>query len=400
MLEDIAQKLAVSTSEIIGYEVIITNEQSIIIGSSDTSRLGDFHEASIKIIETGKPNPDTVNIKSLEGTKPGFALPIEIFDKNIGSFGITGKRKEVRNYGYLLKKYIETMLYQEMYLKSHVLREQAVENLIQEISVFDLNKHDENYLVLRGRELGYDLLPPRIAIIIDLYQFKKITKQIYKKTADELSPELEIQFLKLEVIEIMQKVFKDQDDLIALIQDDKFIILSMLPSNQNESSIIKDIKIKCTEILQQFETKGLSASIGIGTTGEGIDELNQSYKAARRALKLGKSSKDSSRIYYMNDLILEDLSACAYKSTSRKCIHKLMAPLKAQSDWEDLANTICAWCESGFNQKDAANKLFIHRNTLNYRLNKIYEITKGETRDFKKMLVLYMGILMENMHNV
>lgn len=400
MLEDIAQKLAVSIKEIIGYEVIITNDQSTIIGSSDTSRLGEFHEASIKIIKTGKPNPDTVNIKSLEGTKPGFALPIEIFDKNVGSVGITGKRKEVRNYCYLLKKYIEIMLYQEMYLKSQVLREQAVENLIQEISVFDLNKHDESYLILRGRELGYDLLPPRIAIIIDLYQFKKFTKQIYKKMVDEISPELQIQSLKQEIIEVMQKVFKDQNDLIAPIQDDKFIILPMLPSTHNENSVMKEIKIKCTQMLYQFEAKGLSASIGIGTTGEGINGLNQSYKAAWRALKLGKSSKASPRIYYMNDLILEDLSACAFNSTSKKYINKLMAPLKAQSDWEDLAQTICAWCESGFNQKDAANKIFIHRNTLNYRLNKIHEITRGETRDFKKMFVLYMGILMENMHDV
>lgn len=105
MLKDIAQKLAISTSNIIRYEVIITDENAIIIGSTDVSRLGTLHEASINILKTGHPNSDNLNIGLLQGTKDGFSLPIELIGKKIGTFGITGKREDVKGYCYLLRIY-------------------------------------------------------------------------------------------------------------------------------------------------------------------------------------------------------------------------------------------------------------------------------------------------------
>src|SRR5699024_7156299 len=167
MLENIAQQVAESTSRIIGYDVIIMDEDSIIIGSSDVARLGDLHEASIKIMETGNPNPSTVNIELLVGTKPGYALPLELFDKKIGSFGITGKREQVKGYCYLLKEYIETLLYQEMNVRSQMLHEQAVENLLREIATYNSVKQNEQYILMRGHELGYDLQIPRVVIVME-----------------------------------------------------------------------------------------------------------------------------------------------------------------------------------------------------------------------------------------
>ncbi|MBX9976612.1 PucR family transcriptional regulator [Cytobacillus firmus] len=51
-----------------------------------------------------------------------------------------------------------------------------------------------------------------------------------------------------------------------------------------------------------------------------------------------------------------------------------------------------AWCESGFNKVQTAHSLHIHRNTLQYRLEKIKEITGTSIKDYRKMMYLYMGI--------
>lgn len=398
MLENIAQKVAVSTSEIIGYEVIITDENSIIIGASDTSRLGDLHEASITIIRTGQPNPDTLDIHSLEGTRHGFALPIEFFDKKIGSFGITGKREEVKGYCYLLKEYIETMLYHEMNVKSQFLQEQAVKNLLQEIAIFDPTKEKESYLLLRGQELGYDLELTRIVLVIDLFQFKQVAKQIYNKRDTKQSSELKIQSLKQKVVKIMKHLFNSTEELIVSFQDDKFILIPILPAISEEEKI-DFIKKKCKQMMAKYHDLMLSVTIGIGTIAKGINELHQSYKAAWRALKLGKKVSDSSSIYYIYDLVLEDVSSYTTKSLCYTYIQQLLDPLKNNADWDDLAQTICAWCESGFNQKNAASMLYIHRNTLHYRLSKIQQITNIESTNFKKMFTLYLGILMNRVNN-
>ena len=72
MLEQFAQKITESTKEIIGFDVIITNERSIIIGASDKVRLGTFHEGSVDVIKTGKVHHHRLGyIDHMQGTKPG-----------------------------------------------------------------------------------------------------------------------------------------------------------------------------------------------------------------------------------------------------------------------------------------------------------------------------------------
>jgi carbohydrate diacid regulator len=73
-------------------------------------------------------------------------------------------------------------------------------------------------------------------------------------------------------------------------------------------------------------------------------------------------------------------------------IKREMKQLLEADDWEDIAQTIKAWCDSGFNKVHTANSLHIHRNTLKYRMEKIEEITGVNIKDFRKMLYLYLGI--------
>jgi carbohydrate diacid regulator len=54
MLDKIAQKLASSTAELIGIDIIITDEKGMIIGASDPSRRGTLHEPSLEVIRTDK----------------------------------------------------------------------------------------------------------------------------------------------------------------------------------------------------------------------------------------------------------------------------------------------------------------------------------------------------------
>ena len=80
-LEKLAQKIAVSIKEVIGYDVIITNKESIIIGASDISRIGTLHERSIKVINSRKPSSEIPSGKNYIGTKPGITFPIELVGK-------------------------------------------------------------------------------------------------------------------------------------------------------------------------------------------------------------------------------------------------------------------------------------------------------------------------------
>ncbi|MCM3569302.1 sugar diacid recognition domain-containing protein [Neobacillus mesonae] len=393
MLEDIVQKIAESTSEIIGYEVIITDEHSIIIGASDTSRLGEFHEASVQIIKTGKPNPDTVNIMKLEGTKPGFALPIEISNKIIGSFGITGEREKVKTYCYLLKKQIEMMIYQEMYMKSALIKEKALKDLIQEISSYDHHFVNESYLITRGQELGYNLKTSFIAVAIHLSPQDASKNSV--KIQDDTPLDFNVKTIRFELHSIIKRAFNNTNDLIAEMAHDKFCILHSLHSDKPCHRIYDKLKMKSLQIIQEFKKRGFSTFTGIGAPAENMGELSQSYKDAWQALKLGRQINSPAPIYFIHELILEDLISSIPKNMSERYMLKTLTVLKMQPDWPELSKTITVWCESGFNQRKAARILFIHRNTLHYRLAKIQDLSGIDVHNHKYSIMLYLAVLMD-----
>src|SRR5918994_5852151 len=85
--------------------------------------------------------------------------------------------------------------------------------------------------------------------------------------------------------------------------------------------------------------------------------------------------------------------------TSRKRFLQALHPLKGQADWETLRSTIMAWCESGYNLVEASKELYIHRNTLIYRLSKIEELTNKSPRNYEHAFALYLACLLDSMED-
>src|SRR5699024_5528320 len=144
---------------------------------------------------------------------------LELFDKKIGSFGITGRRQEVKGYCYLLKEYIETVLYQEMNVRSQMLREQAVENLLQEIATFDTTRQNVKYILMRGQELGYDLQIPRVVIVVEPDGLHK-ADMLYSLTNEEQSFQVKKLSFKRELTQMIKNIFNHTKDIIVPFQED------------------------------------------------------------------------------------------------------------------------------------------------------------------------------------
>jgi carbohydrate diacid regulator len=392
MLKKIAPKIALSINEITGYEVMITDENAIIIGASDATRLGTCHEASLRIIATGKPNHE-LYYQQVKGSKPGIALPIELAGKIVGTIGLAGDRKEVEKFGLLAKRHAEIMLCEEKFLKTTLLREQALQNLIREITVFDAKNNKELLLITRGYELGYDLKPPHIAIVFDLFQFKGHIKKLNFLKSKENSLELTIQSLKLDILNKIKLVFKNPNDIVTPLEKDKFIVLHCLEYNFNSEKSREDIYRKCNEVMEKLKEDGVMVSIGIGSIAQNITGLSKSYKDAWQALEIGKKLCDTPKIHISDEYRIETLLINIKSEASGIFMINTLNKLKSEADWSVLFETIRVWCESGFNQLEASKRLYIHRNTLSQRLNKISRIIDIDIKDFKNILALYLAIL-------
>ncbi len=105
MLKRFAQVICDTTHDIIGHHVLITDENAVIIGSSDPLRLSTVHDPSkVSMKQRRETYTDREEASRLTGVKPGVTLPVFLAGEVVGSIAIAGDHREVAKYGLLVQK--------------------------------------------------------------------------------------------------------------------------------------------------------------------------------------------------------------------------------------------------------------------------------------------------------
>jgi purine catabolism regulator len=147
---------------------------------------------------------------------------------------------------------------------------------------------------------------------------------------------------------------------------------------------------------------GWSCSIGVGQLYGDLMSVPKSFKEAQHALKIGRSTKGAGNITFFNDLgIYRMLLQFAQSQDPNEFFCEPLQRLieyNQQTD-KELVKTIAAFLECNGNLTETSNKLFIHRNTLKYRLERIRDITQIDLDDAENRLMLHLGLKMNQVIN-
>lgn len=134
-------------------------------------------------------------------------------------------------------------------------------------------------------------------------------------------------------------------------------------------------------------------TIGIGKNRHTMDELRESYMEARRAIEVGRIFKAEESIYVYSRLILERFLMELPQDISAY-YHSLLFNRKNQRLFNDeMLYTIDMFFKKDLNLSDTARQLYIHRNTLVYRLDKVQKQIGLDLRKFEDAVTF--KILME-----
>jgi carbohydrate diacid regulator len=376
----LAQQIAGETTAIIGFNVLITDPDGIVIGSGDTGRVGTFHEASVDVMRTRQPAAhSSAQARNLRGVRPGVTLPIVLDDSPVGTVGITGTPKVVRRFGLVVKRQTEILLQESVLLRSRLLHERALEDLVRDIAHFDADVVAAHFVAYRAAELGYDLALPRAAVVI------------------EIGDGAAAPALRAALLRAVRARFDDPQDIVAALTPDRFTVLRRLPAARKATPAAAasgDLVTLCQRIVDDIGQRfGLPARIGIGDRTGSVAGLRDSYHDAVIALRLGRAGVDQPAVHTIDDLRIHQLLASVGQHARTRFTDALIGGLRTESDWPALRHTLVAWCESGFNLVRAAAALHIHRNTLVYRLAKIGRLTDRAPQQHQAMLALYLAAL-------
>ncbi|WP_433178566.1 CdaR family transcriptional regulator [Actinoallomurus sp. CA-150999] len=382
----LAQEIAGDTSAIIGFNVLITDPDGVVIGSGDAGRIGSFHEASVEVMRTLQAAAHTVGqARLLRGVRPGVTLPIVIDGQAAGTVGITGAPAQVRRFGLVVQRQTEILLRESLLLRSHLLRERVLEDLVRDIAHFDADLVTPDELALRAEELGYDLGVPRTAMLLEL-----------EDTATAIAPDGHN--LRSTLLRLIRETFASPQDLVAAVAAGRFAVFHRGPARPAAVDDPPGVRSLGRALVDNVQRRlGLSARVGVGGLAASVPELRDSYEDAKAALRLGSRTRPAASVHSIDELRVHQLLAAVPHRVRRRFAETYVAELCERPDWPVLRQTITVWTEHGFNLVRTAAALNIHRNTLVYRLDKIARREGDRADGDADRLALYLACVADHL---
>lgn len=136
LLEDLARDLVEVTSQLVGGRTInIMDTDGIIIASTDKARVGTLHQGAREAARTGKPVIiEKDQVARYPGAKEGYNMPLRLNGSIIGVVGIYGEPADIQYMAHLLEVYVAKCYQMEAILLSRMasdeLRERALASLL------------------------------------------------------------------------------------------------------------------------------------------------------------------------------------------------------------------------------------------------------------------------------
>jgi len=393
LLKEIAQKVSDDTTKIIGFPVTISDENGFIIGVNDQSRIGLYDHLLANVIKTKKLTYyNETDVADYPDIFPGVASPIIVNGKILGAVGIIGKTKEdldTKNYILLVKNHIEMMCHETIQKEIKSLETNSIDTFIQYILNFNSDSHNDEHIQRYSKMLNFDLNLSRLCLVIKvLPEDKSSEEELGLKNYDDF-------------LDIISNYLVDDSDLIGKLSFDQFCILKYVNQNGLSDRYMKVLQSKMKELNTILCSRhNVSVIISIGNVVTGIKGIQTSYQNALQTLETCAKIEPSQYIIDYN-LLSNKLSImmATLPSNFFYRIKDTLDPMLHHENYQVLADTFTAYCESKFNLSDAARNLFIHRNSLIYRLKQISKISKIDISNFEHCLLLYLFIKKNESNN-
>lgn len=179
-------------------------------------------------------------------------------------------------------------------------------------------------------------------------------------------------------------------DFITAVDEKNIILVKELKPNETYEDMHKTAKV----ILDMLNTEAMTmVHVAFGTIVSEIKDVSRSYKEAKMALDVGK-------IFYSNRNVV------AYSNLGiGRLIYQLPMPLckmfikeifdgKSPDEFDDeTLSTINKFFENSLNVSETSRQLYIHRNTLVYRLDKLQKSTNLDLRVFEDAITFKIALM-------
>lgn len=333
----------------------VVDDQATVIACSELSRIGitnefisldiaESHDIFVRDGYTYKPFGPMM--------RPDYAAFVE------------GVDEEAARYARILAIALSNIkqYYDEKYDRTNFIKNVVLENILP------------GDIYVKARELHFNTDVSRVALLIRILSTTDVS-----------------------AYDVIQNLFPDkQKDFVFNISETDIVLIKETKAEIESADLEKLARSIVDTLSSEFYTKAI---VGIGTTVTGVKDLAHSFKEAQIALEVGKVFDTDQSIVNYDNL---GIARLIYQLPTTLCETYLKEVFKRGSidslDYETLF-TIQKFFENNLNVSETSRKLFVHRNTLVYRLEKIKKLTGLDLREFDHAIIFKIALMVKKYLN-
>ena len=346
LFQGVIHQMRDATDRIIG----VIDDSGVVIACSELGKIG---ETRIGVREELSYNNDTVVLdgytyRSLGQSKLENVVFVEGDDKSAESTAaiLAVSLSNIKN------------LYDEKYDKCSFIKNIILDNILP------------SDIYIKGKELRFNADESRVVFLIKFYG------------KSDMLP-----------YEMVQNMFPDKNrDYVISVGENDIVLVKEVGAAADTKEIEKIANGIAQTLSAEFYTK---VAIGISTVVENIKDLARAYKEAQVAIEVGKVFDTEKNIISYENL---GIGRLIYQLPTTLCELFLSEVFRKESiealDQETIL-TIQKFFKHNLNVSETARELFVHRNTLVYRLDKIEKITGLDLRQFDQAVTFKVAMMVQ-----
>ncbi len=381
----LAQDIVTRTMKIIPYNVNVMDASGSIIASGNPARIGELHTgAMLALAKKLAVEIDSASARNMHGAQPGINLPLTVNGQLCGAVGLSGAPDEVRQFGELVRLTAE-MILEQAQLAGELQRDTRYREAFV-LKLINDGRAEQAELEAWARRLGVDFGRAHLVFVLE----------VDHKAAGTVEALTEIQRLQ------MRMLTRQPSALTAAAGSHEMVILDFHDAPGTAKTQGQDAQAQAQKRLHALSAllaeEGASSpahtlTMGIALTG--IEGIAISYQSARTAARIGRARHPRGNRFSYYEQALPVLLSGLGSGWQAAQLKLPIARLQAQDkNKELLRRTLDAWFTHDGHPAATAEALHIHRNTLDYRLRRIGEITGLDLGRLEDRFLLYVSALL------
>lgn len=193
------------------------------------------------------------------------------------------------------------------------------------------------------------------------------------------------------VVEIVRSIFPTkQKDFVTAVDEKSIILIKELKEKDSKEEIDQISKHIYDTLSAEAMT---SVYVAIGTVVNDLKNVSASYKEAKMALEVGKIFEENKKIVNYEQLGIGRLIYQLPAPLCKMFINEVLHGLSMDQFDEETLTTVNKFFENNLNVSETSRQLYIHRNTLVYRLDKLQKMTGLDLRNFDDAIIFKIMLM-------